>query len=87
MLHIILKNIVYLLPNNYTDSKKMENKTYEQSMTRLEEITRKIENRELNIDELSTYLKEAQQLLKFCKDKLYKTDAEIQKILDKEGAK
>ena len=44
---------------------------------------KKIEARELTIDELSNNLKEAQQLLKFCKDKLYKTDEDIQKILDK----
>ena len=62
---------------------EMKNKTYEESMARLEEITKKIEARELTIDELSNNLKEAQQLLKFCKDKLYKTDEDIQKILDK----
>ena len=62
---------------------EMKNKTYEESMARLEEITKKIETRELTIDELSNNLKEAQQLLKFCKDKLYKTDEDIQKILDK----
>ena len=54
-------------------------------MARLEEITKMIEARELTIDELSNNLKEAQQLLKFCKDKLYKTEADIQKILDKAG--
>lgn len=62
---------------------EMKNKTYEESMARLEEITKKIEARELTIDELSNNLKEAQHLLKFCKDKLYKTDEDIQKILDK----
>lgn len=56
--------------------------TYENAMKRLEQIVAQIENNELNIDQLSSSLKEAQGLITFCKDKLYGTDAEIKKILD-----
>ena len=35
------------------------------------------------IDELTEQLKTAQELIKFCRDKLTNTDAEIKKILDK----
>ena len=43
---------------------------------------KRLENDEMGIDEMTTELKKAQQLIKLCKDRLTKTDAEIQKILD-----
>lgn len=54
---------------------------YEQAMIQLEDIVRKMENDELDIDELTTELKTAQRLIKLCRDKLTKTDDEIKKIL------
>ncbi len=56
--------------------------TYEQSMKRLEEIVSKIENNEVDIDSLGATLKEAQELIKFCREKLYKVDEEVKKILE-----
>lgn len=61
---------------------KKETYTYSEAMKRLEVIVSKIEGNELDIDELGNYLKEAQKLIKFCKDKLYKTDQEIQRMLE-----
>lgn len=58
--------------------------TYEQAMNRLEGIVTKIESGNLDIDNLSEQLKEAQQLLKLCRDKLYKADEEIKKMLEEE---
>ena len=57
---------------------------YEEALQQLETIVRKMEAGEYDIDELSEQLKQAQILIKLCKDKLTKTDAEIKKILDKE---
>lgn len=54
---------------------------YETAMRQLEDIATKMENGELDIDSLSEQLKTAQKLIKLCKDKLTKTDADIQKIL------
>ena len=54
---------------------------YEAAFAELQEIVRKMENDELDIDQLSDQLKRAQQLIKLCKDKLTKTDEEIKKIL------
>lgn len=56
--------------------------TYTQAMGKLEEIVAQIENNELDIDQLSEKLQEAQKLITFCKDKLYKADEEIKKILE-----
>ena len=53
---------------------------YEEALSQLETIVHKMESNEYDIDELSIQLKTAQQLIKFCKDKLTKTEAELQKI-------
>ena len=63
---------------------KKETYTYSEAMKRLEVIVSKTEGNELDIDELGNYLKEAQKLIKFCKDKLYKTDQEIQRMLEED---
>lgn len=54
---------------------------YEAAVNELEQIVGKMENDELDIDQMSVQLKRAQELIKFCKDKLTKTDEEIQIIL------
>lgn len=62
--------------------------TYSEAMKRLEAIVSQIESGELDIDELGNQLKEAQKLIKFCRDKLYKADEEIKKMLgDDENVK
>ena len=43
--------------------------TYEQSINKLEQIASQIENNELDIDQLSGKLKEAQELIKTCREK------------------
>jgi exodeoxyribonuclease VII small subunit len=54
---------------------------YEAAFAELQTIVRKMENDELDIDQMSDQLKRAQVLIKLCKDKLTKTDEEIKKIL------
>lgn len=58
-----------------------EEMKYEAAIAELQAITSKMENNELDIDQMAEQLKRAQQLIKLCKDKLTKTDAEIKKIL------
>lgn len=58
---------------------------YEEAVAQLEEIVDKMENDELDIDQLSDQLKRAKELVKLCKDKLTKTDEEIKKLLSEEG--
>jgi len=57
---------------------------YEEAVAQLEEIVEKMENDELDIDQLSEQLKRAKELVKLCKDKLTKTDGEIKKLLSEE---
>ena len=54
---------------------------YEAAYAELQAIVRKMENDELDIDQMSEQLKRAQELIRLCKDKLTKTDEEIKKIL------
>ncbi len=55
--------------------------TYSQAMERLEMIVRQIDNNELEIDALAEKIKEANEIIAFCSDKLTKTDKEIEKLL------
>ena len=56
--------------------------TYGEAMQELQDIMGSIENDELDVDVLLEKVKKAATLIKFCKDKLQKTNVEIQKILD-----
>lgn len=58
---------------------------YEEAVALLEEIVDKMENDELDIDQLSDQLKRAKELVKLCKDKLTKTDEEIKKLLGEDN--
>lgn len=58
-----------------------EKLNYEQAYQELQTIVRRMENEELDIDQMSEHLKRAQLLIKICKDKLTKTDEEIKRIL------
>lgn len=57
-----------------------ENLKYEEAVAQLETIVRKMEAGEYDIDEIAVQLKAAQRLIKFCKDKLTKTEEELLKI-------
>lgn len=57
---------------------------YEEAIHQLETIVAQIENNELDVDQLAERLKEAQKLIKLCRDKLYKTDEKIKTLLDRE---
>lgn len=57
---------------------------YEEAIRQLEAIVSQIEKNELDIDQMAERLKEAQRLIKFCKDTLYKTNEKIKTILEEE---
>lgn len=54
--------------------------SYEKAVSRLETIVREIENNSQDIDSLVDKLKEAQGLIKQCKEKLYKVENELKAI-------
>ncbi|MBC8593227.1 exodeoxyribonuclease VII small subunit [Oscillospiraceae bacterium N12] len=55
--------------------------TYSQAMERLEKIVRQIDNNELEIDVLAEKIKEANDIISFCTEKLKKADLEVEKLL------
>lgn len=63
----------------------MKQITYEQAMTQLEALAAQMEKGELGIDELSQRLKEAQRLIKFCRQKLLNVEKEIHDILEEDA--
>ena len=59
-----------------------EKLTYTSAKKELEAIVASIESGELDIDALTDKVKRASELITFCKDKLTKTDKELQKMLE-----
>ncbi len=55
--------------------------TYQEAVNEIDEILNKIENDELDVDELSAKVKRVSSLIKLCKEKLHKTEAEVENIL------
>lgn len=56
--------------------------SYQEAVDEIEEILSQIENEELDVDELSEKVKRVSTLIKFCKEKLFKTEEEVEKILN-----
>ena len=60
----------------------MENEIkYTKAFEELQEIVTAMEDSKISIDELDIKIKRASELLKICKDKLFKTEKNVQKIL------
>lgn len=57
---------------------------YNEALQELQGIVVELENNPTDIESLTEKLKRAQELIKLCKDKLTKTDEEIQKLLKAE---
>jgi len=58
-----------------------KNLSYSEAVTRIDEILQQIEAGELDVDELAEKVKQAAELLKLCKAKLFSTEKEVEKIL------
>ncbi len=58
-----------------------KNVSYKEAISEIEEILSRLENNELDVDELSDKVKRVSQLVSLCKEKLHNTEEEIDKIL------
>ena len=56
--------------------------TYSDAIRELEEIVGKLQSGDCEIDELRGYTARSIELLRICKDKLFKTDEELKKLLE-----
>ena len=58
---------------------------YNKAIKRLEEIIERIENEEIDVDELSDKVKEAIELITVCKEKIEKAEMEVKRVVDELG--
>jgi exodeoxyribonuclease VII small subunit len=56
--------------------------SYDAAVKEIEEILELIEQGELGVDELAERVTRVTTLLKICRDRLYKTEEQINRILD-----
>lgn len=56
--------------------------TYKEAVKELEAIVAKMESNDCDIDSLTGYTARATELLKFCKERLFKVDEEVAKCLE-----
>lgn len=54
---------------------------YSKAIKELEEILTKIENEEIDVDELSVKVKKAVELIKVCKEKIDKAEIEVKDVV------
>lgn len=60
--------------------------TYAIAVARLEKILQLVQNSNEDIDRLYKLLKEADELIRFCRARLYEVDEEVKSILGSLGA-
>ena len=65
----------------------MSETKYTKAIKRLEEIIEKIENEEVDVDELSDKVKEAVELITTCKERIEKAEMEVKRVVDELGEK
>lgn len=60
----------------------MTKKTYSEAVKEIETIVEKIEQENLDVDELNELVKKASKLVNYCKDKLRKTEQDLNDTLE-----
>lgn len=56
--------------------------TYEEAINKLETLARQMEQGSVPVDEMADRLREAQNLIKYCRERLVKADETVKEILD-----
>ena len=56
--------------------------TYTKAMQEPESIVAKMQSDNCDIDALADYTKRAAELIKYCREKLFKTDEEVKKCIE-----
>jgi exodeoxyribonuclease VII small subunit len=63
----------------------MAKKSFEMALTRLEEITRELEDGDLSLDKSLKKFDEGIQLARFCSEQLNEARAKVELLLEKDG--
>ena len=64
---------------------KKKTLTYSSALEELQGIMDRVENNEVDIDDLSDLVKRANELTKFCEERLKKVESELEKSMKAEG--
>lgn len=56
--------------------------SYTKAMQELEAIISKMQSDNCDIDSLAAYTKQASELIKYCREKLFTTDEEVKKCIE-----
>ena len=59
-----------------------EKLTYEEAMQRLEDLTKRMENGEITVDQMAGSLRQAQKWMKQCREQLYEAEKNCNSLLD-----
>ncbi|MFA5087892.1 MAG: exodeoxyribonuclease VII small subunit [Candidatus Omnitrophota bacterium] len=60
----------------------MNDVKYSKALKRLEEIIGKIENEEIDVDDLAGKVNEAVSLIRICKEKIEQAEMEVKKVVE-----
>ncbi len=58
-----------------------ESPTYTEAFEQLQQIVKQMEDADISVDDLADNIKKATKLIKICKDKLTKTEEEVNKTI------
>jgi|YelNatPaOPRAMG01_1025707.scaffolds.fasta_scaffold02031_15 exodeoxyribonuclease VII small subunit len=58
-------------------------KTYSEALEELDQLLQKLEKNEIPLEDLTNIVKQATELIQFCQNQLFETDAEIQKLFER----
>lgn len=61
-------------------------KSFEESLTKLEEIIRELENGNISLDDSIKKYKDATELVEFCEEKLKNATETVNKIMKEDGS-
>ncbi|MBO5874160.1 MAG: exodeoxyribonuclease VII small subunit [Rikenellaceae bacterium] len=64
---------------------KKEKISYSEAIAEIESILKRMETNGVDIDNLSVDVSRASKLIEMCREKLLKTESEVNKILNKES--
>ncbi|MFI3293125.1 MAG: exodeoxyribonuclease VII small subunit [Rikenellaceae bacterium] len=56
---------------------------YEEAIAQIDEILKRIRTNEISVDELSSEVKRATELITICRERLHKAEAEVKSIIEK----
>ena len=67
--------------SNQSENQMGDEIKYTEAISELESIVSEIENEDISVDDLAEKVKRASLLIKICKDKLTKTEDEVNEVL------